>query len=126
MNFVPRNQEHQRRQEDQLDWKTVAPRWLLLVTIATLCTLAGGLFALFLGSQSKDQQRLEAAIADQPTKYQARLSERVAVVEQDQALLRKSVEALTVEVKAQNAASVELTKQLWLLTTEMRRIRGEK
>jgi hypothetical protein len=118
--------QHSRRQEDNLDWKTVAPRWFVLSCVFGLSTLAGGLFVKVQDLLNKDQQRLEAAIADAPSKYQARLSERVAIVEADQALLRRSVDALTAEVKTQNAASGELTTQLRLLTAEVRRLNVSK
>lgn len=111
-----------RRQEDKLDWKTAAPRWLLLVALMVSMGVIGRLSSRLDGSTAREQARLEAAIADSPTKYQARLSERVAVVEEQYASLRKSMDGFTVELKNGSAATSTLTTEMKLLNAAVERL----
>lgn len=103
---------YKRRQDDAQDWKQTAPRWFLLLLIAAGLVFLGFLVASLETNKAREQQRLEAAILDAPTKYQARLSERVAVVEAQTQQLSKAVGDLTAEVKQQNQASMALTIEL--------------
>lgn len=111
-----------RRQDDMQDWKQTAPRWFLLLLIASGLVLLGFLIATLETSKAKEQQRLEAAILDAPTKYQSRQSERLAVVEAQTQQLSKAVDALTAEVKHQNQASNELTVELRSLTAVLSKV----
>lgn len=100
-----------RRKSD--DWKKAAPRWFLLLSLALMVALSGVLLGRLGGFQSKEEERIAAALTDAPTKYQARLSERVAVVEAQTAGLDRNITSLTMEVK-------ELTTQVRLLNAELK------
>lgn len=92
----------------------MAPQSLLVIALFGMTALLGGLANEVRSGMSKEQQRLEAAINDAPSKYQARLSERVAVVETETAGLKRAVEANT-------SQTAKLTVQVELLTAEIRR-----
>lgn len=114
-------EEHNRRAEDaDLDWQRAAPRWFLLLLVAILLVASGWMFSEIRGGTSREQARLEAAIADAPSKYQARLSERVAVVEAQAATLNSSISALTVQLDRQAQATTDLTVQLRVLNAEIK------
>jgi uncharacterized coiled-coil protein SlyX len=112
-----------RREGESLDWKTVAPRWLLLAIILLGSVALGVLLTKVVDSASNDQRRLESAIADVPSKYQARLSERVATNEAQIAAQDRAIASLIAETKKQAEATSELATQIKLLTQEIRRNR---
>jgi hypothetical protein len=111
----------ERRSSDAHDWKKAAPRWFLLAVIVVGAALLGALYQERNGYQAREQQRLENALLDAPTKYQARLSERVAVVEHQNEVLSKAVTDLTIQVREQVKASLELTYQMERLTAELKK-----
>jgi hypothetical protein len=119
MNLIPAQRDPERagvgrRKGD--DWRKTAPRWFLVMSLTLMAALCGILFGRTRAFESKEEQRIEAALTDAPTKYQARLSERVAVVEAQTASLDRNITSLTVEVK-------ELTTQVRLLTAELKKER---
>jgi hypothetical protein len=108
-------------EEKQHDWKQAAPRWFLLGLIVLLAGYVGHMITRLDSAEERAQQRLENAILDAPTKYQARLSERVAVVEHQNEVLSKAVTDLTIQVREQVKASLELTYQMERLTAELKK-----
>lgn len=118
--------EPRRRRDDDLDWKRRVPKWVYLTGWVVMACTIGFLVSKWQTATDKESQRIEAAIMDSPSKYQARLSERVAVVEEQQTQLRKSVDSLTSEVKATNGVIGDLNVQLKLFTAELREIRKER
>ena len=118
--------EPRRRKEDSLNWKVRAPRWVLLTALLIAATLCGALAEKIHEFETKDQARLEAAIADVPSKYQARVSERLAAVEAQQTAQERALADQTNQQRALAAAMAENTTQLRLLTAEVRRMNGGK
>lgn len=106
--------------EEHPDWKHIAPRWFLLLVIICGAGVVGALVSRLQMFRDAQIEHLSASIADAPTKYQARLSERVAVVEAQTQQLTGSVNALSTRVDLQTQATHELTLQLRLLTAEMK------
>jgi len=97
-----------------------APRWVLATLVLALFMAVTYLSGKLDLSTTREQERLAAAVADAPSKYQARLSERVAVVESDTRQLRASMVELTSQIKEQNKSMQDLTVQMKLLTTELK------
>lgn len=95
------------------DWRRAAPRWVLLLAVGLLAGLSGILFGRLNLFQSKEEQRIAAALSDAPTKYQESLSKRVAFIEGETAGLDRNITSLTSEVK-------ELTRQVILLNAELK------
>ena len=91
----------------------LAPKTLLVFLSSGLLFVTGALSTQVWSFMSKDQQRLEAAINDAPSKYQARLSERVAIVETETSGLKRAVEANT-------AQTARLTVQVELLAAAIK------
>ena len=96
-----------RRRSDD-DWKKVAPRWFLLLVIAAGLVVVGGLVTR--------ERYLDGALADAPTKYQARLSERVAANEAEIAAQKIADREYASEMKELRQAMSKLTVQVELLT----------
>ena len=113
-------QEQKRRVDDASDWRRIAPRWFLLLLLIIGAGVMGSLVTKIETAAERDQARLQAAILDAPTKYQARLSERVAVVEAQTQALSASMAILAAKMDAHTKATDELTYQLKLLTAEMK------
>ena len=120
------NSPRRRLEDEAIEWKRAAPRWFILLLV--LCTTAtAGWFAKgYFTATNAEQHRLEMALMDAPTKYQARLSERVAVVEAQQVALAKSQTALAEQNKALSGAVAELTTQIKVLTALIRETRGTR
>jgi len=107
-----------------IDWKIFAPRWLL-VTIAGVAISVAGVLGWMLNAElTAARARLETAIRDAPTIYQARLSERVAVTETEIVVLKAQYLRLNVAVEKMTEATNDLTSQLKVLTAELRHQRG--
>jgi uncharacterized coiled-coil protein SlyX len=111
------------RRHDDLDWKRRIPKWAYLTGWVVMALIIGWLWAKVQVGSDRDSRRIEAAIIDSPSKYQARLSERVAVNEAQIASIVRSVDGLTTQVDRQNAAAAKLTTQMELLTQELRQAR---
>lgn len=118
--------EPRRRRDDDLSWQRRVPKWVYLTGWVVMACVIGFVVSKWQTATDKDSQRIEAALLDAPSKYQARLSERVAVVEEQQVQLRRSVDGLTAEVKATNGVISDLNTQLKLFTAELRELRKER
>src|SRR5687768_12661417 len=86
------------------DWKQGAPRWFLILMLMG----AAGL----LGTQYTERRYLESALADGPSKYQARQAERLAALE-------TKVENLAQAVEESNRTDRERIAVLTRLTTQV-------
>lgn len=106
--------------EEGSDWKKIAPRWFLLLVVIMGAGIIGALASRLEMFKDSQLARLESSLNDGPTKYQARLSERVAVVEAQTQLLSAAVRDLTIKMEAQTDASKEVAYQLKLLNAEMK------
>lgn len=113
----------ERKRWNHHDWKVAAPRWLLLLLLAGAVLAATFLAGQVSSARTREQQRVEAALADVPSRYQARLAERVAVVESETTELRASIQQLAAEMKGQSQATMELTARIRELTAELRTTR---
>ena len=109
--------------EEGSDWKKIAPRWFLLLVVIMGAGIIGALASRLEMFKDSQLARLESSLNDGPTKYQARLSERVAVVEAQTQLLSAAVRDLTIKMEAQTDASKEVAYQLKLLNAEMAKAR---
>lgn len=113
--------DHNERATDGgIDYAKAAPRWFLLLVVAVLIFVSGWALNEVRGGYGRDLARLEQAQADAPSKYQARLSERVAVVEAQAAALNGGIQSLSTQIERQNQATTALTIELRSLTAEMR------
>ncbi len=115
--------DNPRRRDTDLSWQRRVPKWIYLTGWIVMASLIGFLASKLTTAMDKESQRIEAALLDAPTKYQARLSERVAVVEEQQAQTKRSVDALTSEIKSVNATLADLNVQLKLFTAELKKER---
>lgn len=115
-----------RRHDDPLDWKRRVPKWVYLAGWVIGAVIIGWLAGRLQVAWDKEAKRIEAAVLEAPTNYQARLSERVAVVEEQQAQLRESLKTLNVDVRTLSGAITEQTTQLRLLTAELKQVRKEE
>lgn len=115
-----------RRKQDKGPFSFL-PRWVLIVGLGGFLVTGGA----WLNEKTTAQSRLEAAIADAPGKYTARLAERIADVEaasrerKDQLTqLQAMVERDRIEAKADRKELELLVRQLSVqvvtLTTEVR------
>jgi len=107
------------RAEDGGDWRTVAPRWVLLTVIMALFSVVGALGALVASAKSEHDQRVEDAIKDTPSKYQSRLAERQAVSEIKIATLEANYLRLTIALEKQTEATNLQTVQLERLNNRL-------
>lgn len=123
---IVKDDNPRRRRDDDLSWQKRIPKWIYLTGWLVMACVIGFVVSKWQTAMDKESQRIEAALLDAPTKYQARLSERVAVVEEQQAQLRRSVDGLTSEVKATNGVIADLNVQLKLFTAELRELRKER
>lgn len=96
--------------KEQIDWKHGAPKWLLIAVIGILLVFAGHWYSEWKAANDRDRARVDAALSDAPTRYQARMSERIAVLEIQQAELGKSLEKLTVQLEANQRQSEQSNK----------------
>jgi hypothetical protein len=117
LSFQPRTNMGQwprrtdQEQNGQNDWKKRAPRWLLGLVVVVLAALVGAQYTKLDNSQDREARRIEAALLDAPTKYQARLSERVAVNEEQMRAVVKAVDNLSSKVEQLTAAILDLRKE---------------
>ena len=116
--------EPKRRREDSLDWWTRAPRWLLRALALSLIAALGFVVGQNNSLHNREQQRLDAAILDAPTKYQERLSQRVAQIEGALAAQQRSDERLKQQIDKQNETLVDLSKQITRLSVLIERDRN--
>lgn len=103
------------------DWQKSAPRWLLVSAIAICLVGLGALGSMVMAGKTEREQRVEDALKDTPTRYQARLSERVAILETQTQNLSVAVTELNAKLDTQTAATNELTIQMRLLTAEIKK-----
>lgn len=96
-----------------IPWYRIAPTSMTITVLyAVVCgsfLLIGSFWTQLQDKDSKELAKLEKAINDAPTQYQARLSERVAVVETETRRNTKALEANTEQ-------TAKLTTQVALLT----------
>jgi len=98
---------------EPLDWKTVAPKSLLLAALFLCTGLIGAMANEIRGYWSDDRLRVEKWIADAPSAYVAGLNVRLNTVEHDAKAipeLKRSVDTLNVTV-AKLSGQVELLTQ---------------
>lgn len=107
--------------EEESDWQKVAPRWALLCALAVCFVGLGALGSLVMAGKTEREQRVEDALKDTPTRYQARLSERVAILETQTQTLSSAVTELNDQLHTQITATNELTIQMRLLTAELKK-----
>lgn len=100
-----------RRKSD--DWKLVAPRWFLLLM---LMGAAG-----YIGTQYTERRYLEQAMADGPSKYQARQAERLAALETQVANLTRAVEESNRKDEDRTKVMTRLATQVEALVNVRRR-----
>ena len=108
---------------EESDPQKATPKWFLWILIACLLPVLGFFVGRYIEFQTKDQQRIEAALADTPSKYGARLAERVAFLEAQVTQLGKAVNELSDDTKKQSAATNALTFELKTLNEELKRLR---
>lgn len=122
--FPPRDGEeddhHRRATDGEIEWRKAIPRWGLLMALAVLLVASGWLFSRLDQSTAREQARIEQALADAPTKYQARLSERLAVVESQTTALSASIAQLAAQIDQQSRATNALTVELRVLNSEIK------
>lgn len=107
--------------KDHHDWQISAPRWALISALSAAALAITFLAGRLTDARSREQQRIDAALADVPSRYQSRLAERVAVLETETHELRLSMNALSGQMQDQAKATGELTIQLRILNTELKR-----
>lgn len=98
-----------------IDWRRAAPRWLLV--LVTVAALAG-----WYEATTSRQSRLEQAIADAPSKTQARLETRLTVVESRQDASEARERAREAREEAFHAAMMGAINGL---TIEVREVKVE-
>jgi hypothetical protein len=101
--------------QEPLDWRTVAPKSLLLAALFACATLMGAMVNEIRGYWTEDRQRVEKWLADAPSAYVAGLNVRLTGVESEvKAIpeLKKSVDNLNVTV-------AKLSGQVELLTARL-------
>lgn len=118
------------READGHEWQTYAPKWLLVTCVGVLVFVAGAMFTEVRYYKDREKARLDAAIADVPSKYQARLSERVAsleaVVPTIVRQVEKSTEASERAIRASERATTaaeQTSRALAAMTEELRKER---
>jgi hypothetical protein len=99
---------------DDHDWQRVAPRWLLLLALFLTSGAVGWLVSKLDAATSKEQLRVDQALSDAPTKYQARLGERMASLEAEMRVLSKAVDALAKTEEEHSKVEAALTAELRL------------
>ena len=108
---------------DSPDWKRAAPRWTLVSVIGVAFLVIAFLGGRLSDERTREQHRIDAALADVPTRYQSRLAERVAVLETETHELRESMNKLGQQLQSQAQATNELTMQIRILTAELQKRR---
>jgi hypothetical protein len=105
-----------RRREDNLDFWQRARRWQLKGALLVAIALLGFLFGKLATYQTKEDERVQAAILDAPSKYQIRLSERVADIEGRQRAHEASDAAQAAAVTSLGKVVNDLAVQVGRLT----------
>lgn len=115
------------------DWKQWAPRWALVAALGISLVAIAGLGSLVVAEKSERDRRQDEALKDVPTKYQARVSERVATLEEQMRMtglailkLDTAVVNLATQLQAESIARAESTHQMKLLVAELKYQRGER
>jgi hypothetical protein len=126
MKIVETPEHPRRRRDENLDWWVRAPRWLLRSVVVVLMVALGYLIAQVQTYQSAESARIQAALLDAPTKYQIRISERLADVEGRQSAHEKSDDALAKQLGQTNEAVTALAVQVGRLAVEISHLRGER